>query len=253
MLMDGGMAICSLNRYNIYLFTAQADANYFKVEEVIPIFEKLYPNCVAEFFFDQSSAHGAFASDALNAKEMNVSPGGKQRKMHATRIPNDNPNPALRGREQQMNFPKIEDPNHPFAKFSEQPKGMRVILEERGLWNILVAENGGKAPKGDCSQCKLSQKARDAQTRNAVAQTLFDGEEDEDRPPAEILAASESHWCCMRKVLSLQSNFLAEIPRLQEVIERAGHKCYFLPKFHCELNPIEMFWGWVKIREHISN
>ena len=42
---------------------------------------------------------------------------------------------------------------------------------------------------------------------------------------------------------------LAWIPRLQQVIEAAGHKCYFLPKFHCELNPIKMYWGWVKIRK----
>src|SRR6267154_6459138 len=52
-------------------------------------------------------------------------------------------------------------------------------------------------------------------------------------------------------VLSHQADFLAEKPRLQTVIEAAGHKCYFLPKFHCELNPIEMYWGWVKIREYL--
>jgi hypothetical protein len=35
---------------------------------------------------------------------------------------------------------------------------------------------------------------------------------------------------------------------LEEVIKAAGHECVFLPKFHCELNPIEMYWGWCKYR-----
>ena len=39
---------------------------------------------------------------------------------------------------------------------------------------------------------------------------------------------------------------------VQEVIEDAGHLCIFLPKYHCELNFIEFFWGAVKryLREH---
>ena len=52
--------------------------------------------------------------------------------------------------------------------------------------------------------------------------------------------------CCMQKVLYEQADFCNEKPLLQIVIEGAGHKCYFLPKFHCELNPIEMYYGWVE-------
>ena len=48
-----------------------------QVKRVIPLFEYMYPNVVAKFIFDQSSAHGAFAPDALNAKEMNVNTGEK--------------------------------------------------------------------------------------------------------------------------------------------------------------------------------
>ncbi|OJA13487.1 hypothetical protein AZE42_08411 [Rhizopogon vesiculosus] len=35
---------------------------------------------------------------------------------------------------------------------------------------------------------------------------------------------------------------------LETLIKKAGHECIFLPKFHCELNPIEMYWGWCKYR-----
>ena len=39
---------------------------------------------------------------------------------------------------------------------------------------------------------------------------------------------------------------------VQEVIEEFGHLCIILPKFHCELNFIEYFWGAFKryLRDH---
>ena len=37
-----------------------------------------------------------------------------------------------------------------------------------------------------------------------------------------------------------------EKPMIQHYIESRGHICMFLPKFHCELNPIEMLWGFMK-------
>src|SRR5437773_4170462 len=40
------------------------------------------------------------------------------------------------------------------------------------------------------------------------------------------------------------------LPLIQEVIEMHEHKVIFFPKFHCELNFIEYFWGAVKKYTH---
>jgi len=50
----------------------------------------------------------------------------------------------------------------------------------------------------------------------------------------------ENNNCCMARLLSKQEDFTNQISMLETVIWEAGHKCIFLPKFHCELNPIEM-------------
>ncbi|EDR06554.1 uncharacterized protein LACBIDRAFT_300092 [Laccaria bicolor S238N-H82] len=58
----------------------------------------------------------------------------------------------------------------------------------------------------------------------------------------------ENENCCMARLLSKQEDFANQISVLETVIREAGHECIFLPKFHCELNPIEMYWGWAKYR-----
>ena len=68
----------------------------------------------------------------------------------------------------------------------------------------------------------------------------------------ETPPASDDMWCCMQHVLSLQEDFRAERPLIQTLIEDSGHICLFLPQFHCELNPIEMLWGYGKYRACIS-
>ena len=98
---------------SLYVVELKVNAQTHQVKDTIPIFERMYPNAVAEFIFNQSSAHGAFAKDALNAKEMNVKPGGGQRLMHDTVIPMDNPCPELRGLPQTMVFPPDLPPGHP--------------------------------------------------------------------------------------------------------------------------------------------
>lgn len=58
--------------------------------------------------------------------------------------------------------------------------------------------------------------------------------------------------CCARRIISLQADFQNQKPMLQEIVESRGHHCIFLPKFHPELNFIEMYWGATKryAREH---
>jgi len=46
--------------------------------------------------------------------------------------------------------------------------------------------------------------------------------------------------------MSLQPDFMAQKSAIEEVIEQAGHLCIFYPKFHCECNFIEMYWGAAK-------
>jgi hypothetical protein len=50
----------------------------------------------------------------------------------------------------------------------------------------------------------------------------------------------ENTGCCMMRLLSKQADFLNQESMLETIIKSSGHECIFLPKFHCELNPIEM-------------
>ena len=46
--------------------------------------------------------------------------------------------------------------------------------------------------------------------------------------------------CCMAHLLSQQPDFCDQVSLLEQKITTHGHLCLFLPKFHYELNPIEM-------------
>ena len=50
----------------------------------------------------------------------------------------------------------------------------------------------------------------------------------------------------MKIVLSLHDDFRTEKTLVEKFLIDEGHKVMFLPKFHCELNPIERVWGQAK-------
>jgi hypothetical protein len=146
------------------------------------MFEKLHPGCVAVFLFDNSTNHGAFSPDALNANKMNLNPGGKQ--------------PALRNGWFTLDGSRVmQEMIYPSGHTNAgAPKGIKQVLLERQLWGT-----GMKLPEA-------------------------------------------------RAILSNQPDFLAQKSMLEEyVVEQgSGHVVLFLPKFHCELNFIEMYWGALK-------
>ena len=91
-------------------------------------------------------------------------------------------------------------------------KGMECIIRERGLW-----------PEGGL--------------------------------PAECTGSSrpkEQSNCCCRHLLYTQSDFMSQKPLLQEHVESRGHLCDFYPKYHCELNFIEQYWGAAKLRFRVA-
>ena len=92
-------------------------------DKAIPIFEKAFLEKTAVFIFDNSSSHTAIAPDALVASRINLKPSGNQPIMHSTVY---GPNNML----QSMIFLAHETDNPDLVG---KPKGMRRILEERGL------------------------------------------------------------------------------------------------------------------------
>jgi hypothetical protein len=222
----------------------------------VDIFEYLHPDKVGIWLFDCSSAHEGLAADALNVNNMNVNSGGKQRVMRDTVIPLTNPPPKpgqcdKRGMPQKMVYPDT----HPDPELRGKPKGMKVVLQEReSVWDELSSRCSGRVV-GKCKICQKSQAKKDAERRVAAAEAM--GQEDtlsdKDISQAEeVEITPESEWCCMYRVLSLQEDFVSEKPRIQHYVESRGHICMFLPKFHCELNPIKLLWGYAKYREFCS-
>lgn len=147
-----------------------------------------------------------------------------------------------------MGFPT----NYNVPDLSGKAKGMKVVLQERGLWDHhehKEIELGRPPLLAKCSLCKVLAASQDAKTlsvwhiQESEACGFF---------VPEVLCGVRTELetkmsdCCWFKILSLQSDFVNEKPLLQMVIEEAGHVCLFLPKFHCDLNPIELFLSYIK-------
>ena len=146
---------------------------------------------------------------------------------------------------QEMVYPT----NYPDPELQGKPKGMKAVLQERAsVWDELSEKCGGRVV-GKCKTCSKSQAKKDAERCVVEAKAMGQEEnltDDVLSQADKVVAAPANSWCCMHQVLSLQYDFANEKPLLQHYLEGQVHICMFLPKFHCELNPIEMLWGYAK-------
>jgi hypothetical protein len=166
------------------------------VEKVVPIFERRFSNAQALFAFDNATSHIVFAADALQAKHMNLGHDSKQPQMRPMTYGN--------GIVQEMCFPFA----HPPLLYGEL-KGLKIVLEEPGLWQPGL--------RLECTDQKNN-------------------------------LCKDGKACCARNVMASQPDFKAQHYLLEELLAECGHLSIFYPKFHCKLNYIENFWAAVKRR-----
>jgi len=101
------------------------------------------------------------------------------------------------------------------------PKGMKQVLQERGLWRA-----------GLLAQCKIENSNKAAKSKRI------------DNPECLVPRdEGQELSCCVRAILSSQADFKATRSQIEKIIEEAGHLVIFYPKFHPELNWIEYYWG----------
>ena len=105
-------------------------------------------------------------------------------------------------------------------------KGIKTVLKERGILKsdgTTVIDDDGKEIKnlkGRCKKCS--------------------------RMAGLFRDFTDREYCCLTRILNMQPDFREQLPALVEAVQAIGHIVLMLPKFHCELNMIEMVWGWMK-------
>lgn len=85
---------------------------------------------------------------------------------------------------------------------------------------------------------------------NRIEQSLLD-KHGEMRPMKSLLEERglyqpDMDKAAMAAVLAAQPDFIEQRTLVEELLEDLEHGCLFLPKCHCELNPIELVWSAAK-------
>ncbi|KAJ7353102.1 hypothetical protein DFH08DRAFT_956188 [Mycena albidolilacea] len=178
-----------------------------QAEEFMDILDEVYPDFEHHFVYDNATTHKKCADGALSARKMPKGP------MHDKNFMVSVNAHGADGKQIYMTSGKKQKTQVPMhgAEFNGQPqplyfpaghkhegvfKGMKIILEERGLADITKK-------RAECLGFKCV-------------------------PPAVD--------CCCRRALFNQPDFANVPLLLETACDARGYGVLFLPKFHCELN-----------------
>ena len=173
---------------------------------VLDMFDVVHPGEVAVLVFDNSSGHEKFPPDALRAANLGLKVGGKGQDIVRAGW-------YVRADGDRIVQHMVLQPDDDVPQFQGGAGGGGVPKEFAHLGDKWYVGKG----KG-------------------VRQILWE----------RGLWRDDLRLESARDLLDAQPDFREAKSALQEMIEDRGHRCIFLPKFHCELNPIEMVWGRMK-------
>ena len=178
--------------------------------DVLDVLGVLYPEHSPVCFFDWSSCHDCMEVGAAAVSKMNVGVGGVRKGEQLTpmnRIQLLADTPKIRkGEWQNLTFQPGDAP--PFYALHMEAADYvgRVKGMKQILWERGLFKPGMTKDGGKVKDPTLS----------------------------------------MEYVLGNQPDFKAVPSSLQVLVERLGGRSLMLPKYHCELNPIELMWGMSK-------
>ncbi|THU86019.1 hypothetical protein K435DRAFT_923964 [Dendrothele bispora CBS 962.96] len=192
-----------------------------QAQDAIDILPEFGPDIKHIFIYNNATTHKKRANDALSARHMpKTKPTLYKKGLHAGQMrPNflveksihDNSGKVTSKTQVQMTGARYKDGAPQSLYFTEGPdaglfKGMETILMERGY---------------------------DVSKKKAQCGKSFN-------------CAPHAKDCCMRRMLFNEPDFAGVKSLLEGTCEERGVQVWFLPKFHCSLNPIEQCWGYGK-------
>ena len=227
-----------------------------QVKIAVQIFEYTHPDKKGVFIFDNSTGHNAFADDALIAHHLNYRPGGKQNHLRKTKW-ND--------KVQHMDFVcgdrfaydftyDNDDETIQCKKGARVRRGSPMIGVQKGSKQVCL-ERKIKIRKANGKWirhcCKCAKKTEQELFQDELLKAAGKMDQITDKIRHAGLDADGVPCCCVW-ALSQCEDFKQQQNSVQELIEKLGHHCLFLPKFHPELNFIERFWSRLKwwLRQH---